>query len=125
MPDMATVCAATWKLAGVKSARDLWAHKDVKFKNGEYSATLFARARNPDAEGVGEVVISRATIPGAGHYGARHFFVHGPLAVSLGLPLTGAIKCAPLTSFSIARFVESRETIRHARCQGAESADTD
>jgi alpha-galactosidase len=39
-PATATVQASDLKLAGVKSARDLWAHKDVKFKNGEYSATL-------------------------------------------------------------------------------------
>jgi alpha-galactosidase len=39
-PATATVKASDLKLAGVKSARDLWAHKDVKFKNGEYSATV-------------------------------------------------------------------------------------
>jgi len=39
-PATATVKASDLKLAGVKSARDLWAHKDVKFKNGEYAATV-------------------------------------------------------------------------------------
>ena len=39
-PATATVKASDLKLAGVKSARDLWAHKEVNFKNGEYSATV-------------------------------------------------------------------------------------
>ena len=37
----ATVNASDLHLAGrVKKARDLWAHADVKFKKGEYAATV-------------------------------------------------------------------------------------
>jgi alpha-galactosidase len=40
-PGSATVKASDLALKGSsKSARDLWAHKDVKFENGEYSATI-------------------------------------------------------------------------------------
>ena len=39
-PATATVKASDLKLAAVKSARDLWAHKKVNFKNGVYSATV-------------------------------------------------------------------------------------
>ena len=40
-PATATVKASDLQLKGsVRSARDLWAHKDVKFANGEYSATI-------------------------------------------------------------------------------------
>jgi alpha-galactosidase len=40
-PATATVKASDLNLAGgVKSVRDLWAHKDVKFKNGAYSAKV-------------------------------------------------------------------------------------
>jgi alpha-galactosidase len=40
-PRQATVHASQLHLSGpVKRARDLWAHKDVKFKGGAYSATL-------------------------------------------------------------------------------------
>ena len=41
VPATATVKESDLNLAGsVKSARDLWAHKDVKFKDGKYSAKL-------------------------------------------------------------------------------------
>jgi alpha-galactosidase len=36
----ATVNASDLKLAGVKSARDLWSHKDVQFTGGAYSAQV-------------------------------------------------------------------------------------
>jgi alpha-galactosidase len=36
----ATVSASELGLKKVKSARDLWAHGDVKFKNGEYTASV-------------------------------------------------------------------------------------
>jgi alpha-galactosidase len=36
----ATVKAADLGLAKVKTARDLWAHKDVKFAGGAYSASV-------------------------------------------------------------------------------------
>jgi alpha-galactosidase len=40
-PAKATVQAAYLGLHGdVKHARDLWTHKDVQFKNGEYSAEV-------------------------------------------------------------------------------------
>jgi alpha-galactosidase len=40
-PGTATVKASDLQLKGsVRSARDLWTHKDVKFANGEYSATV-------------------------------------------------------------------------------------
>jgi alpha-galactosidase len=40
-PGNATVKASDLTLKGsVRAARDLWAHRDVKFENGEYSATV-------------------------------------------------------------------------------------
>ena len=36
----ATVSAADLKLGKVKKARDLWAHQDVKFADGKYTATV-------------------------------------------------------------------------------------
>jgi alpha-galactosidase len=40
-PANVTVKASDLGLKGsLRSARDLWAHKDVKFENGAYSATV-------------------------------------------------------------------------------------